>query len=196
MTEFDLVIVGVGGQGAILASDIVGLAAVSSGLPVMASETHGMAQRGGSVENHVRLDCRYGSLIPAGRADAVLALEPAEALRAAEYLSPEGVVVVNTNPILPITVLSGSSGYPDVGDMLDELRNRCRQVVALDADGLAVQAGHALTANVVMIGALSGFLPLETSVLEESIKSLVPPKTVDVNLKAFRLGREFAKAAD
>jgi len=121
MTEFDLVIVGVGGQGAILASDIVGMAAVNEGLHVQASETHGMAQRGGSVINHVRLDCRYGSLIPAGRADAILGLEPAEALRAIDFLSPDGVVVVNTNSIFPITVLSGASVYPVIDAVLDDL---------------------------------------------------------------------------
>lgn len=190
MTEFDLIIVGVGGQGAILASDIIGQTAVKSGLPVRASETHGMAQRGGSVINHVRVDCSYGSLIPEGKADAILGLEPAEALRAVHYLSKEGVVVVNTNPVLPATVLSGSSDYPEVDLILTELRNRCNIVVPVDAVSLAVEAGHPLTANVVMIGALSNFLPLDTRILEESISSLVPPKTVDVNLAAFRLGRE------
>lgn len=196
MTEFDLVIVGVGGQGAILASDIVGKAAVNGRLPVMAAETHGMAQRGGSVENHVRLDCRYGSLIPQGRADAVLALEPAEALRAVDYLSPDGVVVVNTNPVLPITVLSGSADYPAIDDMMRELEGRCKRLVTMDADALAIEAGHPLTANVVMIGAVSSFLPLDVESLEESISSLVPPKTVDVNLAAFRLGRKAANITD
>jgi indolepyruvate ferredoxin oxidoreductase beta subunit len=196
MTGFDLVIVGVGGQGAILASDIVGKAAVHAGLPVMAAETHGMAQRGGSVENHVRLDCRYGSLIPPGRADALVALEPAEALRAADYLSPDGVAVVNTNPVLPITVLSGSAGYPAVDDILFDLKGRCKRLVAVDADSLAVRAGNPLTANVVMIGAVSGFLPLDVHSIEESIRSLVPPKTVDVNLSAFRLGRKTAGITD
>ncbi|MDF1556807.1 MAG: indolepyruvate oxidoreductase subunit beta [ANME-2 cluster archaeon] len=196
MTEFDLVIVGVGGQGAILASDIVSKMAVSAGLPVMASETHGMAQRGGSVENHVRLDCRYGSLIPQGRADAVLGLEPVEALRAIHYLSPDGVVVVNTNPILPITVLSGNAQYPGIDDILTQLEGRCTQLVAVDADSLAIKAGHPLTANVVMIGALSRFLPFDREYLEDSIRSLVPPKTVDVNITAFRLGREAASTTD
>ncbi len=190
MTEFDLVIVGVGGQGTILASDIVGMAAVNEGLPVQASETHGMAQRGGSVINHVRLDCRYGSLISAGRADAILALEPAEGLRAIDFLSPEGVVVVNTNPVFPITVLSGAAVYPEVEAVLDELEGRCKHLVPLDADRIAIEAGNSLTANVALMGALSNFLPLDTRSLEESISNLVPPRTVDVNLKAFRLGRE------
>lgn len=190
MTEFDLVIVGVGGQGAILASDILGMAAVNEGLPVQASETHGMAQRGGSVINHVRLDCRYGSLIPAGRADALLGLEPAEALRAVDFLSPDGIAVVNTNPVFPITVLSGASMYPEVDAVLDDLNSRCRHLVPLDADRIAIEAGHPLTANVALIGALSNFLPLDVRSLEESISNLVPPGTVEVNLKAFRLGRE------
>lgn len=196
MTGFDLIIVGVGGQGAILASDIVGRAAVHEGLPVMAAETHGMAQRGGSVENHVRLDCRYGSLIPHGRADAILALEPAEALRAVDYLSPDGVAVVNTNPVLPVTVLSGSADYPAVDDILTELKGRCKRLVAVDANSRAIRAGHPLTANVVMIGALSCFLPLDVQSLEDSIRSLVPPKTVDANIAAFRLGRKASETTN
>ena len=190
MTEFDLIIVGVGGQGAILASDIVGMAAVIEGLPVQAAETHGMAQRGGSVINHVRLDCRFGSLIPAGRAHAILALEPAEGLRAIDFLSPDGVVVVNTNPVFPITVLSGASVYPEVDIVLKELADRCEHLVPLDARMIALKAGNTLTSNVVLIGAISNFLPLDTRSIEESISNLVPPRTVDVNLKAFRLGRE------
>lgn len=196
MTEFNLIIVGVGGQGTILASDIVGLAAVNSGLPVRASETHGMAQRGGSVINHVRLDCEYGTLIPAGRADALLGLEPVEALRNIDFLSPEGVVVVNTNPILPISSLSGSAAYPDVDLIIAELKRRCRQLVALDANDIAGRAGNILTANVVLIGALSVFLSLDTGILESSIRSLVPPRTVEANLEAFRLGRKAAGKTD
>lgn len=190
MTEFNLIIVGVGGQGTILASDIVGLAAVNSGLPVRASETHGMAQRGGSVINHVRLDCEYGTLIPEGAADALVGLEPAEALRNIGFLSPDGVVVVNTNPILPISSLSGSTAYPDVDLILAELKQRCRQLVAVDADAIAGRAGNILTANVVLIGALSVFLPLYIGIIESSIRSLVPPRTIEANLAAFRLGRK------
>jgi len=190
LKEFDLIIVGVGGQGAITASDIIGKAAVCQGLPVQASETHGMAQRGGSVINHVRLDCKYGSLIPEGRADAILGLEPVEALRAIEFLSPEGVLVINTNPVLPISVLSGSSKYPEMETILTQLMSRCKQLVAIDAESLAIEAGHPLTSNVVMIGALSNYLPLDVRCLEESISKIVPPKTVEVNLSAFRLGRK------
>lgn len=190
MREFDLIIVGVGGQGAITASDIIGKAAVRQGLSVQASETHGMAQRGGSVINHVRLDCKYGSLIPEGRADAIMGLEPVEALRAIKFLSPDGVVVINTNPVLPISVLSGSSKYPEMETILIQLRSRCKQLIAIDAESLAIKAGHPLTSNVVMIGALSIFLPLDVTSLEESISKIVPPKTVAVNLSAFRLGRK------
>jgi indolepyruvate ferredoxin oxidoreductase beta subunit len=189
MIEFDLVIVGVGGQGTILSSDIIGLAAVNSGVPVQASETHGMAQRGGSVENHVRIGLTYGSLIPKRQADCILGLEPVEALRAVDYLSSGGVIMVNTNTILPITALSGACEYPDVDMMINELRNYCKELVAVDANSIAKQAGHPLTANVVMIGALSKFIPLSVEKLEESICRLVPPKTMDVNIEAFRLGR-------
>ena len=112
---FDLIIVGVGGQGAILASDIIGKAAVAEGLPVTGAETHGMAQRGGAVENHVRIGCQYGSMIPAGGADCMLSMEPLEALRFAKYLKPSGFVVVNTERIVPVTVYSGKTPYPGAG---------------------------------------------------------------------------------
>ena len=108
---FDLIIVGVGGQGAILASDIIGKAAVAEGLPVTGAETHGMAQRGGAVENHVRIGCQYGSMIPAGGADCMLSMEPLEALRFAKYLKPDGFAVVNTERIVPVTVYSGPGNW-------------------------------------------------------------------------------------
>lgn len=190
MSEFDLIIVGVGGQGAITASDIIGNAAVIQGVSVQAAETHGMSQRGGSVINHVRLGCTYGSLIPEGRADALLGLEPVEALRVIDFLSSEGVVVVNTGPVLPASVLSGRSQYPEIETILTALRRRCKTVVAVDAESLAIKAGHALTSNVVMIGALSNYLPLTVRSLEASISRIVPPGTVEVNISAFRLGRE------
>lgn len=184
---FDLVIAGVGGQGTILASDIIGKAAVKEGLPVMAAETHGMAQRGGSVVNHLRIGCEFGSLIPLKSADALLALEPSEALRYIEYLSDDGVVLFNTEPVLPVTVTSGLSSYPDVAKIIDYLEQRFT-VKAFNAVQLAKEAGHVQSMNTVMIGAVSKYLPLSKDVLIECVRLSVPKKTVDINIKAFELG--------
>jgi indolepyruvate ferredoxin oxidoreductase beta subunit len=118
-----------------------------------------------------------------------LGLEPVETLRVIDFLSSEGVVVVNTNPVLPVSALSGRSQYPEIETILTELSRRCKTVVAIDAESLAIKAGHALTSNVVMIGALSNYLPLTVMSLEASISRIVPSGTVDVNISAFRLGR-------
>jgi indolepyruvate ferredoxin oxidoreductase beta subunit len=185
---FDLVIAGVGGQGTILASDIIGKAAVKEGLPVMAAETHGMAQRGGSVVNHLRIGCELGSLIPLKSADALIALEPSEALRYIEYLSDEGIVIVNTEPVLPVTVTSGISSYPDMGEIIDYLEQRFT-VKAFNAVQLAKEAGHVQSMNTVMIGAVSKYLPLSKDVLLDCVKASVPKRTVDINIKAFGIGR-------
>lgn len=185
---FDLVIAGVGGQGTILASDIIGKAAVKEGLPVMAAETHGMAQRGGSVVNHLRVGCEFGSLIPLKSADALLALEPSEALRYVEYLSDDGVVLVNTEPVLPVTVTSGLSSYPDVERIIDYLEQRFT-VKAFNAVQLAKEAGHVQSMNTVMIGAVSKYLPLSKNILVECVRQSVPKRTVDINIRAFELGR-------
>ncbi|AEH61084.1 indolepyruvate ferredoxin oxidoreductase, beta subunit [Methanosalsum zhilinae DSM 4017] len=187
-SKFDLIISGVGGQGTILASDIIGKAAVLSGYSVRAAETHGMAQRGGSVINHIRIGCDLGSLIPPGGADIMLALEPSEAIRYIEYLSPGGTVIMNTEPVYPVSVLSGKSKYPDISAILKELEDNFT-VNSFDATGLARKAGHQQSMNVVMVGALSNYLPFESEVLVGCIKEMVPPRTLDINMEAFRLGK-------
>ncbi|MDK2892107.1 indolepyruvate oxidoreductase subunit beta [Methanohalophilus sp.] len=186
---FDLVITGVGGQGAVLVSDIIGKSAVKEGISVMAAETHGMAQRGGSVINHVRLGCKLGSLIPCGSAHGILSLEPAETLRYITDVAEGAVVVMNTSPIYPVTVASGLCEYPDVNLIIAELKKKYK-VIAFDGEALALQAGTVKALNVVMLGAISRYLPLSEEVIVECIKTMVPSKTIDVNLEAFRLGRE------
>lgn len=186
--KFDLLITGVGGQGAILASDIIGKAAVASGLPIRAAETHGMAQRGGSVVNHIRVGNDYGSMIPKKGADLLLALEPMEAVRYLDFLKDGGVIIVNTQPIIPVTVTSGLAKYPEVSDIVDALSKKYI-VKAFNADELAYEAGNRLAMNVVMVGAVSGYLPIPKETLLESVKSLVPQKTIEVNLRAFEAGR-------
>ncbi len=186
--KLDIVISGVGGQGAILASDIIGKAAVLEGVPIRAAETHGMAQRGGSVVNHIRLGCELGSMIPLHGADVLLALEPAEALRYIDSLSDDGVVIVNTQPVFPITVTSGGDEYPDVSEIVSVLKSN-HKVVAFNAFELAIEAGHPQAMNVVMVGAVSNYLPMGKDLLIDCIKGMVPPKTVDINVRAFELGR-------
>ena len=187
--KFDLLITGVGGQGAILASDIIGKAAVASGLPIRAAETHGMAQRGGSVVNHIRVGKDYGSMIPKKGADLLLALEPMEAVRYLDFLKDGGVIIVNTQPIIPVTVTSGLAKYPEVSDIVDALSKKYI-VKAFNADELAYEAGNRLAMNVVMVGAVSGYLPIPKETLLESVKALVPQKTIEVNLRAFEAGRQ------
>jgi indolepyruvate ferredoxin oxidoreductase beta subunit len=187
--SFDLLITGVGGQGAILASDIIGKAAVSAGLPIRAAETHGMAQRGGSVVNHIRVGKDYGSMIPKKGADLLLALEPMEAVRYLDFLKDGGIIIVNTQPIVPVTVTSGQAKYPEVSDIVDALSEKYI-VKAFNADELAFEAGSRLAMNVVMVGAVSGYLPISKEILLESVKALVPQKTIEVNLRAFEAGRQ------
>ena len=184
----DLLITGIGGQGAILASDIIGKAALAEGLPIRASEIHGMAQRGGSVVNHIRIGEDFGSMIPKRGADLMLALEPLEAVRYIHFLKDGGVVVVNTQPVLPVTITSGLAKYPDISKILDMLSEKYI-VKAFNADELAFEAGNRLAVNVTMVGAVSGYLPIPTETLLESIKALVPHKTLEANLKAFDMGK-------
>lgn len=186
--KLDLLITGVGGQGAILASDIIGKAAVVSGLSIRAAETHGMAQRGGSVINHIRLGTYLGSMIPKKGADIMLALEPMEAVRYLDFLKDGGVIIVNTHPIIPVTVTSGLAKYPDVQEILDVLSEKY-VVKAVNANELAYEAGSRLAMNVVMVGAVSGYLPIPKEALLESVKALVPKKTIEINVRAFEMGR-------
>lgn len=188
-SECDIVVVGVGGQGVILISNVIGKAALKAGLPVRGAETHGMAQRGGSVISHIRLGCEFGPMVPAGGADILLALEPAEALRCGHYLSDDGIALVNTNPVLPITVTTGQSRYPALEEILAPLQRICRDVKTLDATELAAKAGTPQAMNVVMLGALSRYIPLPEEMLIESLSESIPAKFIEVNRRAFELGK-------
>jgi indolepyruvate ferredoxin oxidoreductase beta subunit len=188
-SECDIVIVGVGGQGVILISDVIGRAAVMAGKPVRGAETHGMAQRGGSVINHTRIGCRFSSLVTPGGADMLLALEPAEALRFSHFLSPSGIALVNKRPVLPVTVTTGSSRYPPLEEILTPLQDLCQKVLSIDADAIASSAGTAQAMNVVMLGALSQYIPLPEDLLRAALSEVIPSKYLDVNMKAFALGK-------
>ncbi|HTY52614.1 MAG TPA: indolepyruvate oxidoreductase subunit beta [Methanomicrobiales archaeon] len=188
--SFDLLIVGTGGQGVILASNVIGEACIIEGREVKAAETHGMAQRGGSVECHVRIDGRFGPLIPPGNADLLMAFELIEALRYRHYLKPGGRLVANRLVQVPTSVYMQKLEAPTEAKIVGQLADLAPCV--LDADTKATEAGSPLTQNMVMVGAGSLAIPLERQSLEEAIRRSVPKKTIEMNLRAFQLGREAA----
>ena len=182
-----VMIVGVGGQGTLLASRVLGSAMLSQGVDVKVSEVHGMSQRGGSVETYVRYgDKVYSPIIAQGEADVLLAFEALEAARYLPWLKPEGTVVVNTQQMDPMPVVTGVAEYPK--DILGKVREQGVKVVALDALGMAEEAGSSKAVNVVLIGAMAKKLDLPKEVWIDTIKETVPSKFIDMNLKAFELG--------
>jgi indolepyruvate ferredoxin oxidoreductase beta subunit len=190
--SYNFLLAGVGGQGTILASNILAEVALAAGFDVKKSEVHGMAQRGGSVNTHVRWDAdRVRSpLIGLGVADILLVFEEAEALRYAEYLRPDGAAIVNQHIIKPITVTSGGAQYPaetDLDRVYGALTDRLHLV---PGTGIAGDLGNTRAANVVLIGALSTFLDIPVGTWLEVIEARVPPKYVELNRKAFMRGRE------
>jgi indolepyruvate ferredoxin oxidoreductase beta subunit len=183
---------GVGGQGILLASEIMAYALLAAGYDVKKSEVHGMAQRGGSVTAQLRYGEKvYSPLIEPGRADIQMAFEMMEAVRYLPYLHKDSTVIVNTQKILPPAVATGKTTYPE--DVLDHITARGIKVVLVDAFELAREVGEVRTANVVMVGAISAFLPMASSVYEEIIAARVPVKFKDVNLKAFAAGRKVSQ---
>jgi indolepyruvate ferredoxin oxidoreductase, beta subunit len=187
--SFDILIVGIGGQGTILASNILGEACLIEGRHVKGAETHGMAQRGGSVESHIRIDGLYGPLIPPGQGDLLISFDLLEALRYSHFLKNEGKLVVNRHLVLPTSVFTQKLPIPTQDEIIEALKKHA--LCLLDADQMAEEAGSPLSQNVVMLGAASPSIPLRSESLIDAVKRLVPKKTVDINVKAFEMGREF-----
>jgi indolepyruvate ferredoxin oxidoreductase beta subunit len=180
---------GVGGQGILLASEITAYSLLLAGYDAKKSEVHGMAQRGGSVTAQLRYGKKVWSpLIEPGCADIQVAFEMMEAVRYITSLHKGSTVIVNTQRILPPAVATGQTAYPE--KILDHLTALGVRVVQVDAFDLAREVGEARTANVVMVGALSVFLPVAAAIYEEVISTRVPERFRDVNLKAFRAGRK------
>lgn len=180
---------GVGGQGILLASEITVYSLLLAGYDAKKSEVHGMAQRGGSVTAQLRYGKKvYSPLIEPGGADIQMAFEMMEAVRYLPYLHKGSKVIVNTQKILPPSVATGQAEYPE--KVLDHLTERDIVVVPVDAFDLAREVGEVKTANVVMVGALSTFLPIDAGVYEEVIRARVPERFRDVNLSAFAAGRK------
>lgn len=193
MNLVNVVIAGVGGQGNVLACQIIGMVAVEEGWQVSAADTFGVSQRGGAVMSHLPLakGHPYGPLIPAGEADVVLGLEPMETVRVLrKYGNPRTRVLVNPRPNYPLAVLCGAASYPPIPVLLGAMAQNCATVVEIPADRLAEEAGSLLTQNVVMTGALagSGWLPLGIPTYEKVIRWLFRGAILEKNLQAFRLG--------
>ena len=188
--KVDIVMAGVGGQGVLSAATIIAEVARRTGLNVRQGEIHGMSQRGGAVLANLRISDGEitGDLVARGGAAMILSLEPVEALRHLDYLSPDGILVTSTTPVQNVP------DYPDVDAVLDAIAQLPHTLV-VDAGPLAREAGSGRADNVVMLGAASAFLPLETSLFKECIADFFQSKgerVVELNLKAFALGRETA----
>jgi indolepyruvate ferredoxin oxidoreductase, beta subunit len=191
VAELNVIIAGVGGQGVVLLSDILGNAAVQDGIRVRGSEVLGMAQRGGSVFSNIRLgEAVYSPLTTDGRCDILIAIEPSEALRNIRYLNSHSTVIMNTVEIIPPTVSMGKSSYPNLEVIRQNIQAVAGKVITLDAVDSAVKAGNRQTSNVVMLGALfgSGKMPIRLETIKAAIAEHVPPKAVAINLTAFELG--------
>lgn len=184
-------IAGVGGQGSLLASRILGSVYISKGLDVKVSEVHGMSQRGGSVVTYVRAGEKVDSpLVPEGEADLLISFEELEALRWIHYLKKGGTVAVNTQRIFPMPVITGAAKYPD--GIIDQIKASGVKCIAVDATSIAAEAGNEKASNVALLGAASGITGVAQSVWEDVIRQTAPERFVDVNLKAFALGRTAA----
>ena len=182
----NIMIVGVGGQGTLLASRILGTLLTDRGYDVKLSEVHGMSQRGGSVVTYVKYGQEIASpIIDQGEADIILAFERLEALRALPYLKKGGTMIVNDRAIDPMPVITGAAEYP--AGIIDELKKHA-QVISLDALTVAEEAGSAKAVNVVLIGVLAGSTDIPRDAWIDALKATVPPKFLEINLKAFDAG--------
>ena len=187
-TTKDIMIVGVGGQGSLLASKLLGSLLLSEGYDVKVSEVHGMSQRGGSVVTYVRFGEKvYSPITDMGQADMIVSFELLEAARYTEYLKKDGTVVVNTQEINPITVITGAAKYPE--DLLGKMKAAGINVDAVDALALANEAGSSKAVNIVLMGAVSKYFDIPEEAWLAAIERCVPAKFVELNKKAFLLGK-------
>ena len=184
----NIMIVGVGGQGSLLASKLLGRLLVNEGYDVKVSEVHGMSQRGGSVVTYVRFgDKVYSPIIDKGEADFIVSFEKLEAARYVSYLKENGKIIVNSQEIDPMPVITGAAEYPH--DALDILSGKGVDIDCMDALSLALEAGSSKAVNIVLMGRLSKSLQIDEEKWLEAIEQTVAPKFAEMNKKAFKLGR-------
>ena len=182
----EIILCGVGGQGTILASRLIASAAMNRDLPILTAETIGMAQRGGSVFSHIRIGEGAGSpLIPKGKADLIIGFEPGEAVRQLPFLTPDGTIVVNKRPVMPVSASLGQSAYNPQA-MLDYLRQNVRHVILVDGDKATAALGSSKVLNVVLLGAAleSGALGFSEEDLQKVLQERVPERFLELNRKA------------
>lgn len=185
----NIIIAGVGGQGTLLASRILGAVAISGGYDVKVSEVHGMSQRGGSVITFVKFGEKvYSPIIDIGEADIILAFEELEALRWISYLKPDGKFIVNTQNIDPMPVITGAAKYPE--NIISHLEKRCKNVLTIDAMKYANELGNTKVANVVLIGHMAKNTDIDKKIWLDAIEKTVPQKFAELNIKAFEAGYE------
>ena len=189
MKTKNIMIVGVGGQGSLLASKLLGRLLLTRGYDIKVSEVHGMSQRGGSVVTYVRYgDKVYSPVIDKGEADFIVSFELLEAARWTEYLKKDGVIVTNTQQINPMPVITGAAQYP--AGLVEKMQSAGLKVEAIDALKLAEEAGSAKAVNIVLMGHLSRHFDFELTEWMDAIEKSVPAKFLELNKKAFLLGRE------
>jgi indolepyruvate ferredoxin oxidoreductase beta subunit len=189
--KLDILVTGVGGQGVVLASDIIGETALAAGFDVKKTDTLGMAQRGGSVVSHVRLAEKVWSpLIKEGEVDLLLAFEKLEAARWSHYLKPDAVAIVNTYEQPPLSVSLGQEKYPDDDEIKKALRRRTDRIYFIDANKKAKELGNVRTLNILMLGCFAAFAPIDVAVWKESISRRLPENVREINLAAFDMGRK------
>ncbi len=191
--SFNLLNVGVGGQGVIRATQILSYTALLDNYKIRTAETHGMAQRGGSVASYLRFGTEVeGPLIPRGNADTILAFEASEAVRIFNYAGPETVFLINETIIVPPMIHQMGMDYPNLTEIRDFLKNVSKNIFFIDGVKIATDLGNPRTMNVVMLGALIGLevLPFKKETLEKAILSYLPTKLHDINKKAFKFGIE------
>ena len=185
-----IVVIGVGGQGNLLATNLLGEAALSLGMPVVASEIHGMAQRGGIVESAVLLGNISSPIISPGESDVFLSFEPLETLRGLNKCNRKTVVITNTRSMQPFTAALGKGVYPPLEEMMSLIKAKIDKVIAFDGSALAEKAGNPLSLNMVMLGALIGSetIPITAADMKETISTSTKKAFLESNLKAFDLG--------
>ena len=189
MKTKNIMIVGVGGQGSLLASKLLGRLLMNEGYDAKVSEVHGMSQRGGSVVTYVRYgDKVYSPVVDKGQADVIVAFEILEAARWMEYLSPDGQIVANTQQINPMPVITGAVPYPM--NLAEKIKQAGANIDALDALSLATAAGSLKAVNIVMMGRLSKYFPFSKEAWQKALDETVPEKYLELNRKAFTLGME------
>lgn len=191
MNTKSIMIVGVGGQGTLLASRLLGAALLSEGYDVKVSEVHGMSQRGGSVVTYVKYGEKVASpIVQKGQADLILAFEQLEAARWLPFLKTDGTIIANTQQIDPMPVVIGTAEYPS--GVLDAVRATGANLTEIDALSLAVKAGSPKAVNVVLIGVMASHMDISYAVWENAIRATVPEKFLELNLKAFEYGYHYS----